>query len=223
MPGASPSSWVRHLRGRAAWPELPELAAVHLVSIDAEGRPALDRPADHVGREGKPSQGRSKRFYGSTTGTVVILGCPILEEATASVRIIEGLADGLALASRFEGPVIAGIGTPARLAKDAAIVAWLAKAPHGVVIHADADEPGQKAARSLRRALQGAGTSVRAVLPPEGMGKDSADIAGSNPFPPLSESWPDCAKTLQEMHPSWPRWEVARQASIATEGGRDDQ
>ena len=143
--------------------------------------------------------------------------------STASVRIIEGLADGLALASRFEGPVIAGIGTPARLANDAAFVAWLAKAPHGVVIHADADEPGQKAARSLRRALQGVGISVRAVLPPEGMGKDSADIAGSNPFPPLSESWPDCAKTLQEMHPSWPRWEGARQASIATEGGRDDQ
>jgi 5S rRNA maturation endonuclease (ribonuclease M5) len=167
---APPPAW------EGNWPELPELAAVHLVSIDAEGRPALDRPADHVAREGKPSQGLSKRFYGSTTGTVVILGCPILEEVTASVRIIEGLADGLALAARFEGPVIAGIGTPARLAKDAAIVAWLAKAPHGVVIHADADEPGQKAARSLRRALQDAGISVRVVLPPEGMGKDSADI-----------------------------------------------
>lgn len=86
---APPPAW------EGNWPELPELAAVHLVSIDAEGRPALDRPADHVAREGKPSQGLSKRFYGSTTGTVVILGCPMLEEATASVRIIEGLADGL--------------------------------------------------------------------------------------------------------------------------------
>ena len=212
----TPSAW------EATWPEPPEPAAVHLVSIDADGMPALDRPEDHTDRGGNPRPGLGKRVYGSTTGTVAIIGNPDLEAATAPARVVEGLADGLALAARFEGPAIISIGTPARLAKDIDLVAWLARAAHGVVIHADADDPGQNAARALRRALQDAGAQVRAVLPPEGSGKDCADIARNTPFPPLSESWVDCADKLTAMHPTWPRWEVARQSSIATEGGHDD-
>ena len=214
---APPSAW------EATWPKLPEPAAIHLVSIDGDGMPALDRPEDHTDRDGNPRPGLGKRVYGSTTGTVAIIGNPALEAANAPVRIVEGLADGLALAARFEGPVIAGIGTPARLANDSNLVAWMARAPHGVVIHADADDPGQNAARVLRGALQDAGAQVRAVLPPEGSGKDCADIARNTPFPPLSKSWVDCADKLTAMHPTWPRWEIARQSSIATEGGHDDQ
>ena len=206
-----------------AWPELPEPAAVHLVSIDGDGMPALDRPENHTRRDANPSPGSDKRIYGSTTGTVAIIGNPDLEAATAPARVVEGLADGLALAARFEGPVIAALGTPARLANDSDLVAWLARAPHGVVIHADADDPGQNAARALRRALQDAGAQVRAVLPPEGSGKDCADIARNAPFPPLSESWADYAVKLTAMHPTWPRWETARQSSITTEGGHDDR
>ena len=214
---APPEAW------GTAWPQLPELAAIHLVSIDADGMPALDRPADHTNREGNLRKGLGKRLYGSTTGTVVVLGHPILTESNAPVRIIEGLADGLALASRFAGPVIAGIGTPGRLAKDTGFVAWLATSPHGTVIHADADVPGEDAARKLRRALQDDGAQVRAVLPEVGLGKDSAEIARHNPFSPLSESWVNYAATLTQMHQTWPRWEVARQASIATAGEHDDQ
>ena len=214
---AAPSAW------EEAWPDLPEPAAVHLVSIDADGMPALDRPEDHTDRDGNPLPGLGKRNYGSTMGTVAVIGNPDLEAATAPARVVEGLADGLALAARFEGPVIISIGTPARLAKDIDLVAWLARAAHGVVIHADADEPGQNAARALRRALQDAGAQVRAVLPPEGSGKDCADIARTAPFPPLSESWDDGAATLETMHPTWPHWEVARQTSIANDRGHDDQ
>ena len=209
---APPDAW------RTAWPALPDPDAIHLVNIDDAGQPALDRPADYIDRRGNPSGGLAKRTYGHAAGTVAILGNPVLKESNTRIRIIEGLADGLALAARFEGPIIASIGTPARLAKDAALAAWLATAPYGVVIHADADAPGQNAARALRRTLQDAGAQVRAVLPPEGAGKDSADIARHNPFPPLSESWADYAATLAKMHLNWPRWEIARQASIATDG-----
>ena len=215
---APPTAW------ETAWPHPPELEAIHLVSIDEDGRPALDRPGDHTDRENNARPGLGKRFYGSTKGLVAFWGNAVLTESTAPVRVIEGLADGLALASRFEGPVIAGIGTPARLAKDTGFVVWLAVAPHGVVIHADADEPGQAAARALRRALQAAGgTKIRAVLPPEGTGKDSADIAQHTPLLPLSSSWASYAATLREMNPAWPDWEIARQADIATTGGHNDQ
>ena len=209
---APPSAW------QAAWPQPPELAAIHLVSIDAAGMPALDRPGEYIDKKGNPRPGLGKRLYGSTTGTVAILGHPVVKESTAPTRVIEGLADGLAISARFEGAVIAGIGTPARLAKDEDFIDWLTTSPHGVVIHADADEPGQNAARALRRALKDANIYVRAVLPPEGAGKDAADVSRRSPFPPLPEAWTDYASTLQKMHPTWPRWEVARQATIAAEG-----
>ena len=208
---ASPVDWA------TAWPAPPNPLAIHLVSIGEAGESALDRPADY-GNPGLP-----KRTMGRATSTVAIIGNPVLEETSSPVRIIEGLADGLALAARFEGPVIASLGTPARLAKDADFVAWLAKAPIGVVIHADADAPGQQAARSFRRVLQDANIICRAVLPPEGTGKDSADVARQFPFATLPDSWTDYATTLTSMNPTWPRWEVARQASIATEGDPNDQ
>ena len=193
------------------------------MSIDADGMPALDRPEGHMDGRGNPRPGLGKRIVGKSTGAVAILGNPVIVESQAAVRVIEGLADGLAIASRFEGAVIAGIGTPQRLARDADFVAWLATTPYEVVIHSDADDPGQNAARALRRSLQDAGIQTRAVLPREGRGKDSADVARHLPFPPLNDSWANYASTLTTMHPTWPRWEVARQASIATEGGRDDQ
>ena len=215
---APPSAW------EAAWPQNPELEAIHLVSIDEDGRPAFDRPADHTDLRGNARPGLGKRLYGPTTGSVAVLGHPVLAKTHTPIRVIEGLADGLALASRFEGPMIASIGTPARLAKDSDFVAWLSTSPHGVVIHADADGPGQAAARALRGALQAAGgTRIRAVLPPEGAGKDSADIAQHTPLLPLSSSWASYAVTLREMNPAWPDWEIARRADIATTGGDNDQ
>lgn len=210
---APPAAW------EEAWPGLPDLAGIHLVSIDADGMPALDRPEDYTDRQGIVRPGLGKRFYGGVAGTVAIFGNPNLAETHGPARVVEGLADGLALASRFEGPVIAAIGTPARLAKDPEFVAWLAGSPHGVVIHADADGPGQSAAGALRRALWDAGAKARAVVPPADSGKDAADVARNLPFPPLLGSWKDCAAALQRSRPVCPRWEVERQAAIAVGGG----
>ena len=210
---ATPDQW------HASWPLAPNPTAVHLVSIDHAGQPALDRPADHTTHDGRISPGRPKRIHGPANGNVAILGHPHLRRSAGPVRIVEGLADGLAIAARFTGPAILSIGTPARLAHDQHFITWLSDAPHGVIIHSDADEPGQKAARRLRSSLTHAGCSpVRAILPPNGSGKDPADVARTQcPFPPLSDHWTNHARTLADMYPDWPRWEIARQATIAME------
>ena len=193
-----------------AWPCVPAPAAIHTVAIDARGQKSSDRAVE--------SGGRDKRFYGSARGTVFLIGNPLLSEAQGPVRIAEGLADGLALASRFEGPVLSALGTPARLARDDALVKALAISPSGVVIHADADGeggPGPRAAAALRLAVNRAGGTARAVTVRDG--KDAADQARQMPFEDLHEAWQDYARTLEEMYSTWPRWEIARQAAIATQ------
>ena len=50
-----------------------------------DGSPALDR-------------GLTKRTYAAAQDAVVVLGCPLLEDAAAPVDVAEGLADALALA-----------------------------------------------------------------------------------------------------------------------------
>ena len=56
----------------AAWPELPTVAAVQLVHVDAQGQPALDRPAEAGGRE--------KRAMGMLQGAAVVLGNHLLAQ-----------------------------------------------------------------------------------------------------------------------------------------------
>ena len=83
---APPSAWAD------AWPQLPPPTAVQLVHVNADGWSAMDRPA----KDG----GLTKRTHGSAQGAVLILGNPILCETLTPVRVVEGLADTLALASR---------------------------------------------------------------------------------------------------------------------------
>ena len=87
---AQPAAWL------AAWPNPPQPAAVQLVSIDAEGNPALDRPAD--------TGGLDKRTLEARDGAVVLLGNPSLAVAVAPVEVAEGLADALALAAPRRRP-----------------------------------------------------------------------------------------------------------------------
>ena len=185
-----------------AWPEMPIPQAVQLIAVNANGQPAFDRPA----RKG----GLQKRTLGTAGGGLVLLGNPVLADAWGPVRVAEGLADALALTSRFEGPAVALLGTAGFDSRD--VAQWLANA-EGCMIHSDADGPGQDAARRLRRAVQDAGGAARAVLP----GVEGAKDAGAVglPFAELADGWSDYAATLAEMHP-WPRWEVARLASIQT-------
>ena len=74
-------------------------------------------------------------------------------KATAAVRIAEGVADALALASRYDGPALATFGTSPMRSGNLAV--WLANAPAGAIIHCDDDPGGQRAAADLRRAGQG--------------------------------------------------------------------
>ena len=204
---ASPQAW------QGSWPGIPRPAAVQLVAVDDMGRPAMDRPADQGGL--------SKRTLGNATGSVLVIGNPFFAESATPVRVVEGVADGLALASRYDAPVVVTAGTSGM--RCPAVIEWLAGAECGVVIHADADvssrgraPAGTVAAGFLRSAIAGAGAKVSAVYPPAGF-KDAADAASSVGFAPLDAVWVDYARTLSEAT-GWPRWEIARIAQIATLG-----
>ena len=204
---ASPSAWL------GAWPQLPLPVAVQLVHVDADGGPALDRPTE--------KGGLMKRTYGPVRGAVLIIGDPRLGETLTPARVAEGLADTLALASRHEGPVICMFGTSGL--KSPALAEWLAGTPNGVLVHSDRDSPkdglppgGRRAAATLWLAIRDAGGTAEIVPPGVGF-KDVADEAAAGAdLPPLSEEWVGYARTLAEMHPDWPRAEIARISAIAT-------
>ena len=203
---AQPVAWA------AAWPELPDVAAMQMVHIDAQGQPALDRSAE--------TGGRDKRAMGMLQGAVVVLGNPLLPEVSAPAHVAEGLADAVGLASRVEGTAIAALGTSGMMGQDQLLAQWLAGAAQGVRVHCDADEPkqgrppaGRRAAAMLMVAVNDAGGGALIVPPSPGC-KDYADECAQGPaFGPLPEGWDDYAKTLRETT-DWPRWEIARAATI---------
>ena len=204
---AAPAAWAER------WPFLPAPTAVQTISVDEDGRPALDRPVD--------KGGLNKRTLGPANGSVCVIGNPVLSEASTPVRISEGLADALAIAARYDGPVVAMIGTSGMRNQD--LAAWLATAPAGAVIHADSDQArqgrapaGTTAAGFLRQAIADRGGDAIAVYPPDGH-KDAAEAARAAGFHNLSEDWIEFARTLAETT-NWPRWEIARVAQISTCG-----
>ena len=195
------------------WPFVPAPTGVQAISVDEHGQPSLDRPPD--------KGGLNKRTLGVANGAVCIIGNPVLSESGTPVRVAEGLADALAIAARYEGPVVAMIGTSGM--RNPEVTAWLATAPAGVIIHADADQaghgrapPGTTAAGSLRQSIVDCGGSASAVYPPNGY-KDAAEAAKESGFTSLGEDWIEFARTLAETT-NWPRWEIARVAQIATSG-----
>ena len=198
---ANPAAWT------ASWPELPPPQAVQSIAVDGKGGPALDRPA--------AMGGLGKRNLGPTSGGIVVIGCPLLEESLYPVRVAEGVADALALASRYPGPAVATVGTEGM--RQEVLAVWLATAPAGVVVHSDADEgrdgrppTGPAAARALCRSIEDAGGQAQALF--SAIGKDAADAAKEKPFLPPEEGWLDLARTLRETT-DWPRWEIARYAT----------
>ena len=204
---APPETWAKQ------WPSVPVPPGVQMISVDENGQPALDRPAD--------KGGLNKRTLGVANGAVCVLGNPVLSECSTPVRVAEGLADALAIAARYEGPVVAMIGTSGMRNPD--LAAWLATAPAGAVIHADADQAGEgkapagtTAAGSLRQSIVDSGGVAAAVYPPNGY-KDAAEAAQSAGFGSLGEDWIEFARTLAETT-TWPRWEITRVAQIATSG-----
>lgn len=193
-----PTDWAE------AWPRLPYPQAIEIIAVDRDGYPALDRP--------RQDGGLGKRTLGAKTGAVLILGNPRLTSIETPVRVAEGVADAMALAARFSGPAVASMGDAGMTADGFA--EWLASAAVDVIIHADNDDAGQRAASRLCGAVRIHGGTARAVLPPEG--KDAGVVSSLNPFTTLTESWPGYARTLAEMN-DWPRWEAQRQAALLME------
>ena len=192
---APPDAWT------TSWPSLPNLSSVQLVYVDRDGRPAIDR-------------GLTKRTYAAVQNAVVVLGCPLLEQTTASVDVAEGLADALALASRSPAPAVATLGTSGM--SSTIIAQWLAKSP-ATQVWADRDEskegrapPGQRHGRELVRMVNDAGGNAVALHTPVPH-KDPADLAAAMGFNNPAPAWTEYAKTLAETT-DWPRWEIARQA-----------
>ena len=189
-----------------AWPETPTPTAIQLIAIAGEGGAALDRPAD--------AKGVGKRTHGPARGTVFAVGHP----QSADVRVCEGAADALAVASRYDALVLATMSTPD--VSDDDLVSELAGRTR-VIIHADADRnvAGQGGALRLQAAISQAGGNARAVSPPAGF-DDPADWAAGNPHEPIDRAVArEYADTLLAMYPEWPRWEIARLTSIAVAGG----
>lgn len=196
---AEPMEWA------LSWPQLPLPRGVQLIAIAVDGTAAaLETRSGWL----------SKQSRGVLTDCIAVFGNPIWEEATGSVRVAEGVADTLALASRYEGPAIATLGTGAM--RSDSLASWLAGAPMGAVIHSDDDAGGQRAAGDLRRAVREAGGHCAAVLPATDDAKDPAAAAAFFPsLPPLPPEWRDYAVTLRDCNPTWPAWEVYRQVGVA--------
>lgn len=202
---AKPQAWVD------AYPRLPEPAAVQLISVDQWGKPALDRPFEQGGE--------SKRTLGQARDSALILGDPRINAWAESVRVTEGVADGLAVAARYPDVVVV-VGSTAGMRKGQ-LALWLATAAGRVIIHADVDAArrgrspaGAAAAGRLRQAVREAGGHCQAVYPPAGF-NDAAEAAASLAFDPLDDSWVDYARALAETT-DLTRWDIARIAQIAT-------
>ena len=196
---APPEAWV------AAWTGLPEVAAVQILPVRSDG----------------DGGGLEKRTRGEPRDGVCIFGNPRPEDAQDPAHVTEGIADALALSSRYPGPAVAAIGTSGLAS--VALATWLASLDTGTVIVADADpvnprtgqRPGQVAAGKLRWRIQQQGGSATARWPTAG--KDFADLAAGDPFPPLDDAFGDYASTIREMFPAWPRWETARTADVGNQ------
>ena len=199
-----------------AWPRAPAPRAVQLIHVDAAGAPALDRPA--------ADGGLSKRTHGTAAGLVIIIGCPIYHAPYPSgpVHVLEGLADGLGRAARFDAPAVVTAGTAGQRNPPPSLAEYLAAWPGGCRMVADDDartgavgerNEGLRAARTLARAVEAAGGT--AVVVHADTGKDYADTAAAQGFPPLDDGWQTFGADLRAMYPHLPRWEIGRLAAIA--------
>ena len=199
--GAIVAAFAPHDEWAERWPYLPNPTCIELVHLDAEGLPALDKPAE----EG----GLGKRSYGIRQGAVCLLGDPRPESAVGLV-IVEGLSDALALASRSP-ETAAAVGGVSGLQADR-LMDWLSRWS-SVTVYADDDPDGVDSARRLRRLLahRGLETSVYTLA---GEHNDPGDYAADNP---LEDVDMDAAREFAQdlVQEGLPRWEAARLAMMA--------
>ena len=194
---APPSEWER------AFPEEPRPSGGHMIAIDDAGDESKHSPQHSGARATDPH---------SAPG-VLIIGNPRPAEVWDPVHIVTSVADGLAVASRYPGPVVVCIGTAGILSLDMGLAEWLARFDHGAIIHAALDAAGQNAARTLRRDILLAGGQAQARLAPGGLRNPAAAAAAGAPLPSIPPDW-SYAETLAETT-DWPLWERFRQAFLA--------
>ena len=205
---SSPGEWI------ASWPSLPAVKALQRIPVDDAGRPA-----------------GIKKSLGSMSGTALVIGPPCPSPGSP-VFVCEGVADGLALSSRYTATVVVVFGIAAmQSAARNGLADYLAQFGGGVEIWADRDQPSRGSAGSLRSPAGGraAGALKRAVEAQGGVAakchagggyKDPADWAAAAGFLSLDrEALATAAVGIVEENPQWPRWQVARVASCLAVGG----
>ena len=194
---ASPERWA------AAWLKLPPCEAVELLNVDADGNAALDRP--------EAEGGERKRAHGSRKGTLCILGDPRAHTAR-HLTLTEGVADALALASRYMAtPAAFGGGGVA--GAEATLAAWCATWT-SVTLWADRDVAGVRKGWELTDAFEKASLtlSVRLLT----AHKDAAAAAAYSPLTTLDmDLVRELTRDLQGLD-GLPQWEAARLASLTT-------
>ena len=193
---ARPSEW------ECAFPEEPRPGGGHMIAIDDAGYESK-HDSKHTGARATDPH--------SAPG-VFIIGNPRPAEVWDPVHIVASVADGLAVASRYPGPVVMCVGTAGMLSLDMGLAEWLAKFDHGTIIHADLDPAGQNAARTLRRDILLAGGQAQARLTPGGLRNPAAAAAAGAPLPSIPPDW-SYAETLAETT-DWPLWERLRQTFL---------
>ena len=152
-----------------------EIQALQTLALQADGAPALDRPAK--------AGGLDKRTLGPSRAAVYAL-LPETGRPPEALRVVEGLADALALGSRrgnqANEAVIATAGAGTWRRPDLARA--LAELAVPIYLHPDPDPAGRKAAQELTRLLaeKGAWVETAPAGPP---GLDPAALAARDPFP----------------------------------------
>ena len=182
-------------------PGAGRVSGVHLVHVDADGAPALDRPG-----------GLSKRSHGHLVGAICVIG---LLDDSGPVHVSEGLADALAVAARDVWPAVAMAGVAAH--RHEGLARWLAARDH-VHVWPDQGAEGQAAAQLLARRVVGFGGSA-SLERVGGSADDPADAAG--PFAPVDvDAWQAYVDDLvRDGLPLWEAQRVAAASMVPQEAG----
>ena len=154
---ATPEAW------RDAYPSLPEPMGVQRIAVNADG---LQVKGHRLSKE----HWGNKKSNGTIRGGALILGNAT---SRSTVRVAEGVADALAIHTRWQQQTWALCGTSGFANQD--IARALAEFAD-VIIHADAGEAGEKASLTLRDLIVKAGGSACVFAP--GRGEDPADALG---------------------------------------------
>ena len=202
-PVAPLAAWI-HAAADADWPR-SAVTGCQLVNVAPDGSPAAD------------AGGLGKRSYDRMAGGVAVAG---LIEPRDGVTVGEGLADALALASRYRPAAIATLGTSGLV--HPATTAALAALPGGVTVYPDADQPTRGPDGRLRRAGPAAADGLQAAIERHGgrlrradlpAGCDAAALAALDGFPDVDAADLGAYRRIFEAD-GLPAWECGRLAYV---------